>query len=65
MNCEHKWDVENIQTWLPDLGKLIHSIVLCLKCRTVKKPLLFGDYVLEGSQAEKDRDDSQEKKASE
>lgn len=53
--CQHDWKIENLRTDLPQ-GAIIHAIVVCLHCQTVKKPITFGDWVLQGSEAEKIRD---------
>lgn len=53
--CQHVWETANLRTDLPQ-GKLIHAIVVCEHCKTVKAPIQFGEYVMQGSEAEKLRD---------
>lgn len=61
--CQHEWETVNLRTELPH-GTLIHAIVLCDHCKTIKAPIKFGDYVLQGSEAERVRNsnDRQEPK---
>lgn len=50
--CKHQWTVENFM--VPPT----QALVVCIRCRTIKKPIGWDSpayFVIEGSKAEQDR----------